>query len=112
MLVIYRTNEGFEGDVVTVMSGDADLTAALVGEDVAVLVVELATADAAALVLSPEKYVVAGELLCERADQGEALAGARDKAAGRMVIISVQTEAVVALKERLIDEVPVRKAII
>lgn len=111
MLVIYRTNEGFEGDVVTVMSGDAELTAALAGKDVAVLVVELATADAAALVLSPEKYVVAGELLCERAGQGAALAKARDEAAGEMVVISVQTEAVVASEAKLIDKVPVREVI-
>ena len=76
MLVIYRTNEGFAGDVVTVMTGDADLTAALASADVAVLSVELPTADAAALVLSPEKYIVEKGLLCERAGQGKALAKA------------------------------------
>jgi len=96
MLVIYRTNEGFAGDVVTVMTGDADLTAALASADVAVLDIELPTADAAALVLSPEKYIVEKGLLCERAGQGKALAKARDEVVAGKVVVSAQTTAVVA----------------
>ena len=111
MLVIYRTNIGFEGDVVTVMTGDAELTAALASEDAAVLDVALPTADAAALVLSPEKYIVEKGLLCERAGQGKALAKARDEAASGKVVVSVQTEAVVAPEEKFVDEKPVEEPI-
>ena len=96
MLVVYRTNEGFAGDVVTVMTGDTDLTAAIASTDVAVLSVELPTADAAALVLSPEKYIVEKGLLCERAGQGDVLAKAREESADVKAVVSVQTAAVVA----------------
>ena len=58
MLVIYRTNKDFEGDIVTVMTGDAALVVALAQEDTAVLDVTLATAAAAVLVLHPEAYIV------------------------------------------------------
>ena len=114
MLVIYRTNEGFEGDVVTVMTGDADLTAALASADCAVLDIELPTADAAALVFSPEKFTVEKGLLCERAGQGDVLAKAREEVVAGKVVVSVQTEAVVApeekpVEEKLVEEKPVEQ---
>ena len=101
MLVIYRTNEGFAGDVVTVMTGDADLTAALASADVAVLSVELPTADAAALIRSPDSYIVEKGLLCERAGQGDVLAKAREESADVKAVVSVQTAAVA---EKPVDE--------
>ena len=104
MLVIYRTNEGFAGDVVTVMDGDADLTAALAGADVAVLSVSLPTADTAALVLSPEKYAVQKGLLCERAGEGDVLAKARKESADVKAVVSVQTAAVVAKPMEPVEE--------
>ena len=98
MLVIYRTNTGFEGDIVTVQTGDAALTAALLGPDLAVLDIELATADAAALIQSQGSYVVTDGLLCERKGEAEKLAGKRAEAvvASEKLTMSAQDAAVVA----------------
>jgi hypothetical protein len=112
MLVIYRTNEGFEGDVVTVMTGDADLAAATLGGDVAVLDVPLATADAAALVLAPEKYAVSKGLLCERDGQRDVLAKAREECADAKAVVSDQTSAVVGKLVAEVVEEPARREVI
>ena len=96
MLVIYRTNEGFAGDVVTVMTGDAALTAALTGEDAAVLDVALDTEQAAALILNPGSYMVSGGSLCEREGQSEALAKSREELSGKVAAVSDQVAAVAA----------------
>ena len=58
MLVIYRINPGFEGDIVTVMTGDPALAAALAQEDTAILDVALGTTEAADLLLHPAAFVV------------------------------------------------------
>ncbi len=97
MLVIYRTNEDFTGDIVTVMTGDADLTAALTGADAAVLDVALDTGQAAALILNPASYVVTDGSLCEREGQSEALAAAREEASSKTAVVSDQVVAVVAV---------------
>lgn len=117
MLVIYRTNEGFEGDVVTVMSGDAELTAALTGEDAAVLDIALAASEAAALVMNPEKYVVRGvgkaPTLCERKDAAEALKAVRAETVVSAVKLAVAGQVTAladidekAAKQPVVDVVP------
>ena len=115
MLVIYRTNEGFAGDVVTVMTGDADLTAALVGADFAVLSLELPAADAAALIRSPDSYVVENGLLCERKGKAEELSAKRADAeitATEKLTVSAQVAAKIAMPvdvEPVSEETPATK---
>jgi CheY-like chemotaxis protein len=119
MLVIYRTNEGFVGDIVTVQTGDAALTAALLGPDLAVLDVTLPVADAAVLIQNISSYAIldegSGPLLCEREGEGEPLAEKRVEAeeASVKVVISEQLAAVVAkpvdVKPR--EEAPVEELI-
>lgn len=58
MLVIYRTNKDFEGDVVTIMDGALALAAAMVSENTAVLEVDLGTEQSADLRGHPETYAV------------------------------------------------------
>ena len=57
----------------------------------------LDTGQAAALILNPASYVVTDGSLCEREGQSEALAVVREELSGKVVVVSEQTEAVVAV---------------